>query len=190
MATTTSTTPQSTHAMTWEAFERLPDGDGLHREILEGELQILPPVKSKHSNIANKLFEVLFALQQRGIGRVYLEAGYKLSEAPPTWIQPDASFLKMERIRETEGDGYFTGAPELAVEVVSPSETARDLQRKIGLLLAGGSQVVWVVYPETQTVTVHLPDGTSSTRTIGDSLSLPQLLEGWELPVSALFEGV
>jgi Uma2 family endonuclease len=93
----------------------------------------------------------------------------------------------MERIHETADDGYFIGAPDLAVEVVSPSETARDLQRKVTLLLAGGSQMVWVVYPETQTVTVHLPDGTSSTRNIGDSLTAPQLLESWTLPVNALF---
>jgi Uma2 family endonuclease len=182
MATTTSTP-----LLTWEAFERLPDGDGLHREILEGELQILPPAKSKHSKIASNLFELLFPLRQHGLGRVFLEAGYKLSEAPATWIQPDASFLRMERIHETADDGYFIGAPDLAVEVVSPSETARDLQRKVTLLLAGGSQMVWVVYPETQTVTVHLPDGTSSTRNIGDSLTAPQLLESWTLPVNALF---
>jgi Uma2 family endonuclease len=184
MATTTSTP-----ILTWEAFERLPDGDGLHREILEGELQILPPAKSKHSNIASKLFELLFPLQQRGLSRVYLEAGYKLSQDPPTWIQPDASFLRLERVRETADDGYFIGAPELAVEVVSPSETARDLQRKVSLLLAAGSQIVWVVYPETQTVTVHLPDGTASTRNTGDVLTAPQMLEGWSIPVGALFEG-
>src|SRR6202161_2550511 len=106
MATTTSTNPQSIHAMTWEAFERLPDGDGLHRELLEGELQTLPPAKSGHSRIASKLFELLFVLQQRGLGRVYLEAGYKLSEIPPSWIQPDASFLRLERVQATAADVY------------------------------------------------------------------------------------
>ncbi|HEV2201831.1 MAG TPA: Uma2 family endonuclease [Bryobacteraceae bacterium] len=189
MAATTSTPPKTEPAMTWEAFERLPDGDGLHREIIEGELQILPPVKSKHSKIATKLFEVLLPLQQRGLGSVFLEAGYKLSEKPPTWIQPDASFLKTERVRETPSDGYFTGAPELAVEIVSPSETAVKLQRKVELLLGGGALAVWVIYPETQTVSVHLPDGTSVTRLVGDMLTAPFLLKGWELPVATLFEG-
>jgi Uma2 family endonuclease len=183
MATTTSTP-----LLTWEAFERLPDGDGLHREIIEGELQILPPAKSGHSNIANRLFETLLALQQRGLGRVYLEAGYKLSEQPPTWIQPDASFLKTERVRETAVDGYFTGAPELAVEIVSPSETAAKLHHKVELLLGGGALAVWVIYPDTQTVLVHLPDGTSITRLVGDTLTAPYLQEGWELRVATLFE--
>lgn len=189
MAATTSTPPKTEPVMTWEAFEQLPDGDGLHREIIEGELQILPPVKSKHSKIATKLFELLFPLQQRGLGTVFLEAGYKLSEKPPTWIQPDASFLKMERVRETPADGYFTGAPELAVEIVSPSETAAKLRRKVELLLGGGAQAVWVIYPDTQSVSVHLPDGTSFTRLAGDTLTAPYLLDGWELPVATLFEG-
>ncbi len=174
--------------MTWEAFERLPDGDGLHREILQGELQTLPPVKSIHSKIASKLFELLFPLQQRGIGSVYLEAGFKLSETPPTWIQPDASFLKIDRVRETAEDGYFLGAPELAVEIVSPSETAAMLQRKVELLLSNGGLAVWVIYPETRTVVVHLPDGTSFTRNPGEKLTAAFLLEGWDFPVAALFE--
>jgi Uma2 family endonuclease len=183
MATTTSTP-----VMTWEAFERLPDGHGLHREILEGELQTSPPTKSKHSNIASKLFETLLALQQRGLGRVYLEAGYRLSETPPTWIQPDASFLKIERVRETPEDGYFLGAPEIAVEIVSPSETAASLQRKVHLLLGAGGLAVWVVYPSTRTVVVHNPDGTAMRRIESDVLNAPFPVEGWELPVAKLFE--
>ena len=63
------------------------------------------------------------------------KAGYKLSEDPATWIQPDVSFLKMERVRATKPNDHFLGAPELAVEVVSPSETAETLNRKIDLLL-------------------------------------------------------
>ena len=183
MATTTST-PR----LTWEAFARLPDGDGMHREILEGELQVLPPAKSGHSQIASRVFAILSALQERGLGKVYLEAGYKLSENPPTWIQPDASFLGIDRALGTAGGDYFTGGPELAIEIVSPSESARDLEHKVRLLLAAGSHAVWVIYPESQSVHVHLPDGTSSTRGVRDSLSAPQLLKSWEFPVRQLFE--
>src|SRR5580692_5550096 len=151
MATTTSTNPQSAHAMTWEAFERLPDGDGLHREILEGELQILPPVKSGHTKVAKRIYQALLALEDAAAGQAYMEAGFKLADEPATWIQPDVSFLLNGRVLATSEQQYFSRAPELAVEVVSPSESAKDLQRKVGLLLAGGSQMVWVVYPEMQT---------------------------------------
>jgi hypothetical protein len=75
-------------------------------------------------------------LENRGQGSVFVEAGYRLSDAPPTWIQPDVSVLS-ERASATSGAAYFVRPPELAVEVVSPSETARDLARKVDL--AGGS---------------------------------------------------
>ena len=175
----------TTHLLTWQEFEQLPDE---HAEILEGELIVLPPPKSKHSLVAENIAELLRALKAKGLGRVLCEAGYKLSEAPPSWIQPDVSFLKMERVRALEPDGYFRGAPELAVEVVSPSETAETLHRKVDLLLAAGSLAVWAVYPVTRKVQVFLPDGTSFSRGINDVLTLPELLPDWELPVAKIFE--
>jgi Uma2 family endonuclease len=181
MATTTS-------QITWQSFEELPDVDGFHREVVEGELIVLPPPKSKHSLIAMAVAEALRPLKQRGVAKVLMEAGYQLSSDPPTWIQPDVSAISMERVRATSSEGYFTGAPELAVEIVSPSETARDLNRKIDLLLAGGSLAVWVIYPEEQEVRVFVPGGTSYIRRVNDSLTLPELLPDFELPVARLFE--
>lgn len=92
---------------------------------------------------------------------------------------------KRERVSATADGGYCLGAPELAVEVVSPSESARDLKRKVSLLLKGGSLAVWVIYQEERTVEVYRPDGTSYTP---ETLSAPELLAGWEAPVSGLFE--
>jgi Uma2 family endonuclease len=181
MATTTG-------QISWQAFEQLPDGDGFHREVVEGELIVLPPPKSRHSLIADTVKEALRPLKLQGIARVLTEAGYKLSYDPPTWIQPDVSVIRMERVRETGGNEHFVGSPELAVEVVSPSETARDLNRKVDALLAGGSLAVWVIYPEEREVRVFVPGGTSYTRREGDMLTLPELLPDWELPVVRLFE--
>jgi len=174
--------------MTWEDFERLPDGDGYHRELLEGELQVLPPVKLRHSRVAKRAFRVLSKLEEQGLGEALFEAGFKLSTNPATWIQPDGSFVRADRAVAADEDGYYAGAPTLAIEVVSPSETAAHLRRKIDLLLGSGCEAVWVAYPRTHTVEVHLPDGTSFTRGMRDSLSAPFLLAGWEFPVAKLFE--
>jgi Uma2 family endonuclease len=171
--------------LTFAAFEQLPDGDGIHRELIEGDLQILPPPKSRHSLVAKRVFKLLLAIEDRAYGQALREAGYKLGDEPATWIQPDVSFLKNERVRATPEGGYFEGTPELAVEVVSPSESARDLKRKVSLLLKGGSLAVWVIYPEEHTVQVYRPDGTSYTP---ETLSAPELLAGWEAPVASLFE--
>jgi Uma2 family endonuclease len=176
MATTT------TGLMTWEDFERLPSGDGYHREILEGELQVLPPPKTGHSLIADNTAESLRPLRKRRLGRVLLEAGFKLSDDPATWVQPDVSFVSTERLHSTDKDGYVNGAPELAVEIISPSESGTDIQRKVALLFVAGCQAVWIIYPRTRTVQVHLPDGTAFTRGVSDTLSAPFLLAGWEFP--------
>lgn len=179
----------TTNLLSWGAFEQLPD-DGMHLEILEGELITLPPPKSGHSIIAANAAALLWPLQDQGLGRVFGEAGYKLSENPATWIQPDVSFLKMGRVHATDPDGYFLGAPELAVEIVSPSETARTLNRKVDTLLASGSLAVWVVYADERKVRVFLPDGTSHRLGPDDLLTLPELLPGWEAPVAKLFVGL
>jgi len=147
----------------------------------------LPPVKSGHTKVAKRAFKALMHLEPDA-GQVYQEAGYKLAEAPSTWLQPDVSFLGPDRAYADDDDGYFRGAPELAIEVISPSESAADIQRKVALYLAAGSQAVWVAYPKTKTVQIHLPDGTSFARGMKDSLSAPFLKTDWELPVAKLFE--
>jgi Uma2 family endonuclease len=178
----------TTNQLSWEAFEQLPDGDGMHRELIEGELQILPPPKSRHTEVAKRVFLALVAIEKRSGYHAYTEAGYKLTEKPPSWLQPDASFLRAARATAADPDGFFLGAPELAVEVISPSESAADVERKVELFLAHGSLMVWVVYPRTQKVHVFLSNRTASIRGIGYSLTLPSLVPDWALPVASLFE--
>src|SRR5437016_3600032 len=122
----------TTNLLSWEAFEQLPD-DGMHRELIEGELICLPPPKFSHMEIIRRCHLALLVLEERGLGRVYVEGGYKLSVNPPTWIEPDVSFLRMARVLNPAEDGYIHGSPDLAVEVVSPSESARDVERKVDL---------------------------------------------------------
>jgi Uma2 family endonuclease len=178
----------TTNQLSWEAFEQLPDGDGMHRELIEGELLTLPPPKVRHGELALRIYDALKAIEKRARARAYHEMGYKLGDDPPTWLQPDASLMLAARVSQVDPDGYLIGAPELAVEVIFPSESAVDVERKVELLLAHGSQIVWVVYPKTRTVRVFLADGTSSLSGISDSLTLAGILPGWTLPVAKLFE--
>src|SRR6266404_330076 len=120
----------TTNLLSWEAFERLPD-DGMHHEVIDGELIALPPPMFGHTKIAKRIYHALLALEEHGIGKVYGEAGFKLSEEPATWVQPDVSFITAQRDHAAQYAAYFTAAPELAIEVASPSESAPDLERKI-----------------------------------------------------------
>jgi Uma2 family endonuclease len=62
----------ATHQITWESFQKLPDGDGFHRELIEGELQILPPVKPGHSRVAKRIFKALLPVEERAGGHAYI----------------------------------------------------------------------------------------------------------------------
>lgn len=103
-------------------------------------------------------------------------------------MQPDVSVLRNERRKQIAPDGYFHGAPELAIEVLSPSESASQLSRKVELMLQAGALAVWVVYPDQRKVHMHSP-GTATLRLgANNTLSLPELLPGWDLPVTKVFD--
>jgi Uma2 family endonuclease len=178
----------TTNQLSWEAFEQLPDDESKRLELIEGDLQTLPPLTLGHCELSNRARQALLPIERRGGGRVFSLAGFKLSHEPPTWLRPDVSILRQRRIVATDPDDYFSGAPELAVEIIPPSESAADVQRKIDLFLVHGSLVVWVIYPRTQRGHVFLTDGTASIRGINDSLTLPGILPGFALPIATLFE--
>ncbi len=167
--------------MTMEEFSRLP-ADGARHEMNAGELITLPPPKSLHSRVARSVFTTLDALlQKEGLREVYQEAGYVLSHEPLTIRQPDVSVLSKVRVEATPEDSYFEGAPELAVEIVSPSDVPEDLEVKIRQYLNAGAKQVWVLYPKTRDV--HVWELTGPV-----VLKDRDLLPGFEIQVSAFFD--
>jgi len=169
--------------VTFEQFEQFPD-DGMKHELVKGEHIVVPPPKSRHTRIQQKIQDVLrpFVLEHR-LGEVHIEAGFRLTS--DSWLQPDVSFLRAGQIQTSDPSGYYQGAPALAIEVASDSNTAAQLDLKTELYLANGSNEVWVVYPKTRQVVVHLADG--SVRTVSSELR-SDLLQGWSVSVEALFE--
>jgi Uma2 family endonuclease len=172
--------------MTLEEFSRLPE-DGNKHELSEGELVIMPPVKSLHSLVALAVLEILQAyLKQHPLGRALPEAAYVLSRSPLTVRQPDISVLSNERILATGEDDYFEGAPELAVEVISPSDTADDMGIKVEQYLRFGAKQVWVVYPKRKRVHVHRPDQAMAALDQTQTLEGGDLLPGFSVKVADL----
>lgn len=173
--------------MTLEEFERLPD-DGNTYELSEGELITMPGPKSRHSLVAATVFEFLLNfLKQLATGRVLIEAGYVLSRDPLTIREPDISVLSNERILTTNDDDYFEGAPELAVEIVSPSDSAQDLQVKVRQYLRFGAKQVWVLYPKTKSMEVHRSGVPTVTLEETETFAGGDLLPGFSVKVSDLF---
>jgi Uma2 family endonuclease len=169
---------------TFEQFEQYHD-DGMKHELLKGEHIVAPPPKFRHSNVQHKLLHLLWPfVQQHQLGDVRIETGFKLSA--DTWLQPDVSFIRTAQIQTTDPNGYCEGAPTLAIEVASDSNTAAQLDLKIEQYFAHGSDEVWVVYPKTRKVLVHVADG--GIRTIAGSELRSDLFPGSTVQVDALFE--
>jgi Uma2 family endonuclease len=167
---------------TFEQFEKYPD-DGRKHELLNGEHIILPPPKFNHSRIQHNLLDALrHHVRQQQLGDVMMETGFRLSS--DTWLQPDVSFVRAEQLARVTPDGYLSGAPALAIEVASESNTAAKLDLKTKLYFGHGAEEVWVVFPETRRVRAHFPEGHSET--LATSLQ-SSLFPGWSAALSAIF---
>lgn len=165
-----------------EEFAALPD-DGMKHELNEGELIVMPPPKPRHGDCQARLTAALveFAGEHR-LGSVFTESGYRLT--PHTVRGPDVSFVRISRLQDP--DEYFEGAPDLAVEIVSPGDDASDLREKIKQYLDAGTSVVWVIYPRSRQVEIHTPDKTIRRLGVEDILEAPELLPGFQLSVRAI----
>jgi Uma2 family endonuclease len=114
------------------------------------------------------------------------ETGYRLSMNPDTVRAPDVGFIVKARLQPLTGK-YYTLAPDLAVEVISPSDSARQIRRKANQYLAAGTRLVWVIYPEDREVDVYRPGHDPRTFKIGEALDGGDVLPGFTLPVKDIF---
>lgn len=155
-------------------------------ELIDGELYEMTPAGGEHGEITMELgARVRNHVRERRLGRVTAaETGYKLSEI--TTLAPDIGFIAADRAPERLPKGYIPLAPDLAVEVVSPSDRAADVQHKVQMYLQFGVKLVWVVYPDTRSVMVHTGQG-AITLTADDTLDGGDVLPGFTLAVKAIF---
>jgi Uma2 family endonuclease len=167
--------------LTFAEFEQLPEDEYKH-ELLEGEHIVCPPPGLEHSDYQHWLRDILLP-HAKGRGRVYVEAGYKLGSR--SWLQPDVSLATNEQRKKVSGK-YLEGAPVLAIEVISESNTAREIDRKIGLLFEHGCEEIWVVYPDSRSVWVYRRGEAGATRHT-EELRTPIFRE-LRLDVKALFD--
>jgi Uma2 family endonuclease len=170
--------------LTLEQFEQLPD-DGMRHELDEGELVSMPPTAIDHGEIQLEVGSLLKKfVRSRKLGIVLVETGFRLSRG--TVRAPDVSFIRAERMRKRDRQRLFEGAPDLAVEIISPSESASDIAHKVEQYLHAGAEV-WVVYPRSRTVHVFEPSKMGRVLDAGDLLESPALLPGFSVRVSELF---
>ena len=175
--------------MTADEFFRLYSHKDGRYELVDGEVVEMAPANEEHGEVAFNISGAFYMYsRQYGIGRGGVETGYRVSQNPDTVRGPDVSFNVRSR---SEGEiplrRFVPGAPDIAVEVVSPSTTAAEMERKVAEYLAAGSHRVWVAYPSNRTVAVHRADGTISTYSGDDVITDEELLSGFSLLLSDIF---
>ncbi len=178
-----------THApVTAADLAALRDDD--HRyDLVRGELWRMAPAGFRHGAIAGAAAQFLrdFA-SKHDLGVVLgAETGFRLARDPDTVLAPDAAFVRRDRLPPPDQRAGFPDlAPDLVVEVVSPSDRADQVNEKVVSYLDAGVPLVWVVYPDTRTVAVHAPDGTVRLMREADELDGGDVLPGMRLPVADL----
>ena len=180
----------STALMTAEELMELPHGEGLRYELINGELDIMSASGFPHGRITMHLSIALgqFILEHE-LGEVFAaETGFQLTFKPDTVIAPDFSFIAKQRLEElSKYKGYTPAAPDLAVEVLSPSDRRSKVNEKVSLWLIGGAKQVWVVNPKNCTVTIHRSPSDSITFSGSDELQADDILPGFRISLERIF---
>ena len=179
----------STALMTAEELMELPE-DGFRYELINGELEKMPPPGPPHGRIAMRLSIYLgqFILDQ-GLGEAFAaETGFKLTSNPDTVLAPDFSFVTNERFAEgSKTEGYWPGPPNLAVEVLSPSDRPGKVKQKIARWFSFGTTQVWIVDPKHSTITVYRSPEEMTTFSGLDYLEAPDLFPGFRISLDRIF---
>ena len=134
--------------------------EGKRAELVRGDLIVMTPAGGRHGQVAHKVALVIGNhVLDRNLGRVFAaETGFLLQRGPDTVRAPDVAFVAADRLgRGDIPTGFLEMAPDLAVEVVSPSDSATAVQAKVDDWLRAGTRLVWVIDPEARSVTVHSP---------------------------------
>jgi Uma2 family endonuclease len=180
----------STKSVTAE--ELLAMGDIGRCELIYGELIMMSPAGAEHGVVASRFARYLSEfVEQNDLGVVFAaETGFKIETGPDLVRAPDASFVRKARLTHPLPRGYFPGVPDLAVEVLSPEDSKREVAEKINMWLAHGTKLIWEADPRTMTVTVHQVGQEAQRLTQADSLTGEPLLPGFVLPLTKIFKSL
>lgn len=174
--------------MTAEQFDALPEEEGRKWELLDGELIELASATPKHNRILMRLSSQIntFA-ESRKLGVILPETD--LAVRANTRLRPDFGFFSAKTWQEVDLNRVpVLQTPDIAVEIISPSETATTVHRKVDAYLKWGVQEVWLIEPEIRTVFVHTLAG--AQRLSEGAFLTSELIPGWRVQIADLFENL
>ena len=160
-------------------------------ELVDGALRRMTPAGHVHGRIAAEIGADLTTFVRRaGLGKTYAaETGFLLRRSPDTVRAPDAAFVSHERLASMvlESRGFFPGPPDLAIEVLSPSDSRREVDDKVADWVTSGCRAVIVLDPDHRLAVIHRPHLMPERVLAPASITLPDLLPGWEIGLADLF---
>src|SRR5262245_31449891 len=179
----------ATTKLTFDEFTKLPEREGTIYELDQGELLREPSPVLRHNVIRQRIATQLRqSVESRGLGMVVEEMDFRLG--PDTVRNPDAAIITAEHLHKIDVDqSPVDGAPELAVEVISPRNRTEDTVKKAQQYLHAGCRSVWIVYPTLRLVEIHSQVGARKVQE-------PQLLKdetvlpGFSLALPTVFDGI
>lgn len=175
--------------LTADDLAKQPD-DGTRYELVKGVLQKMPPAGFEHGICASEIGSKLNVyVKTHKLGYVCgAETGFKIAQNPDTVRAPDAAFVCQASI-ERQGivKGYWEGAPDLAVEVISPGDTYAEVAQKVEEWLTAGCRMVWVLNPRRETVEVYRSDEDFTVLHGTDTLDGGDVVEGFRCQVQDIF---
>jgi len=179
----------TTQLMTAEELLRLPDSPYRH-ELVKGELITMTLPGEEHGAVIMNIGVPLgYHVKKNNLGVVYgAETGFQIERNPDTVLGADVAFVRKDRVeRAGISKGYRFGAPDLVVEVISPSDNMKKVEQKVQRWLSAGARIVWTVDPKTRTIKVY--EGTDKATVLreDDELTGGDLVPGFRLPVAEIF---
>jgi Uma2 family endonuclease len=176
----------TTAIMTGAQFDALPYEEGRLWELVDGELIPMPSTTLEHQAIVQIIQVALFMhfATNRNQGAAFPDVEFALEENYR--VRPDVFVLLSERAATVDRTKVpVPGSPDIAIEVISPSERASDTRQKLDAYLQHGTSEVWQIYPKSKAVMIH-GGSSATTLTVGQNITTP-LLPGFSLPVQSLF---
>ena len=176
----------------WDRLAQL-DGDETVHQLIDGVMIEMPRPGGQHGLLAVRFVRYLDRyVEEHQLGYVTVESGHFSQDDPYTLLGPDVAFISKERAPRPFPEKFVPVMPDLAVEILSPSDTISKLRAKAELYLRKGARLVWIVIPDERSVEIfRMGEAGEIERELvaGEgALSGEELLPGFSLPLRSVFE--
>jgi Uma2 family endonuclease len=178
----------TTRLVTADELERMPEDDYRY-ELVRGRLIRMSPVAPRHGNATMTIGAILWQhVRSKDLGQVWTEVGFRLASNPDTVRAPDVAFVRHDRLPAKDARGFYRGAPDLAVEVLSPDDTPAEVNEKVADYLAAGTPVVVIIDPQIRRAIIHRAPAAPMTLSADDTLDLDDVVAGFTLNLSEVLD--